>query len=136
MMLPVGDDVLNHPSTENVSGFVYCFVVSAHPVEPSVVMDWVPSGPAVWYVSPFSANAVSGAVPPQFVEVSPSDSWATPQVPARTDAEDADVVPGDPRTVVADDDAVVERDPVGRGEPLTHVVELVLTEPPVPVPVE
>jgi hypothetical protein len=37
---------------------------------------------------------------------------------------------------VADDDAVVERDPAGSGDPLRQVVELVPTEPPVPVPVE
>ncbi len=65
-----------------------------------------------------------------------SDNWATPH--------DADVmappvaltVPTDERVVVPDDAADADKDPLAVGEPAVQVAELLLTEPPDPVPVE
>jgi len=37
VIVPLAEVVLNHASTVKLSGFVYCTVVSAQPVEPSVV---------------------------------------------------------------------------------------------------
>ena len=64
-----------------------------------------------------------------------SDNWATPH--------DADVmvppvalaVPADERVVVADDAVDADKDPLAAGEPAAQVAELLLTEPPDPVPV-
>jgi hypothetical protein len=51
-MAPDAVVVLSHISTVKLSGLLYSVVVSAHPVEPSVVIAWLPSGPAAWYVTP------------------------------------------------------------------------------------
>ena len=49
-MLPWAEDVSNHTRTVKVSGLVYSVVVSAHPLEPSVVTAWVggENGPVAW----------------------------------------------------------------------------------------
>jgi hypothetical protein len=65
-----------------------------------------------------------------------SESWATPHEAEARVAAEALAVPGDPSVVVAEEDAVEERDPVGTGDPLVQADELVLTVPPEPVPVE
>jgi hypothetical protein len=51
-MAPDAVVVLSHISTVKFSGLLYSVVVSAQPVEPSVVIAWEPSGPAAWYVTP------------------------------------------------------------------------------------
>ncbi len=45
-------------------------------------------------------------------------------------------VPADDRVVVADDAVDADKDPLAVGEPAAQVAELLLTEPPDPVPVE
>ena len=50
VMVPWVAVVFNHTSTVKVSGLVYSVVVSAHPLEPSVVTAWVlgVNGPVAW----------------------------------------------------------------------------------------
>jgi len=51
-------------------------------------------------------------------------------------AEEALAVPGDASVVVTEVAEVEERGPAGTGEPFAQGVELALTVPPEPVPVE
>ncbi len=65
-----------------------------------------------------------------------SDSSATPHDADETVAVDALALPTEDRVVIADEDDVGDTDPLGIGEPVAQAAELLVTDPPVPVPVE
>jgi hypothetical protein len=65
-----------------------------------------------------------------------SDNCATPHDAEETVPPEALAVPTDDRVVVAVDAVVADKDPLGTGEPVEHVAELLVMEPPDPVPVE
>jgi hypothetical protein len=94
-ILPVAEEVLNHAKIVKFSGFVYRVVVSAHPVVPSVVIAWEPSGPAAWYVTPPNGRAVFDPEPPQLEDEPPFASSATPHEAEAIVADEAFADPGD-----------------------------------------
>lgn len=77
--------------------------------------------------------------PPKASAVSPpmmSDSSATPHDADETVAVDALVLPTEDRLLLANEDDVGDREPLGIGVPVVQVAELLLTDPPEPLPVE